>query len=209
MKKLFLTLVTFSILFVIGCQENSITDPLTVEPTNKVQQTDPSNQGTITLDRMLTDPYPVMNSYFIINGAIEYEHTLVYLDPIPPNPQYVVSLNLSVTADLTYFCTVCEPQTSDVSAGTISNESNDEISISIWEDEIFLLEKSFPIQGREDGMVLKCTCHVTTIGVGLEEMWLELPDGNSNYNASNWNDLGLDKNIDPPNIYPAKLNVTQ
>ena len=133
---------------------------------------------------------------------------MVYLDPIPPNTQYLVSLNLSVTADLKYFCTVCEPQTSDVSAGTISNESNDEIFISIWEDEIFLLEKSFPIQGREDGMVLKCTFHVTTNGVRLDEMWLELPDGNSNY-VSSRSDLGLDKNIDPPNIYPAKLNVTQ
>ena len=209
MKKLFLTLVTFSLLFVIGCQENSITDPITVEPTNKVQQTDPSNQGTITLERMLTDPYPVMNSYFIINGAIEYEHTLVYLDPIPPNPQYVVSLNLSVTADLTYFCTVCEPQTSDVSVGTISNESNDEISISIWEDEIFSLEKSFPIQGREDGMVLVCNFLVTTNSVELNEMWLVLPEDNSNY-VSSQNDFGRDKAHDPPNIYPHKeIEVTQ
>ena len=207
MKKLFLTLVTFSILFVVGCQENSITDPLTVEPTNKVQQTDPSNQGTITLERMLTDPYPVMNSYFIINGVIEYEHTLVTREPVPP--ETYVSLNLSVTADITNFCTVCEPQTSDFSAGTISNESNDEISISIWEDEIFLLEKSFPIQGREDGMVLVCKFFVTVNGIGLDEMWLVLPEGNSNYNVSNWNYSGRDVDHDEICIYPAKLHVTQ
>jgi len=178
MKKLFLTLVTFSILFVVGCQENSITDPITVEPANKVQQPDPSNQGTITLERMLTDPHPVMNSYFIINGAIEYEHTLVTREPIPP--ETFVSLNLSVSADLTYFCTVCSTPNEDTLAGSISNESNDEIFISIWEDEIFLLEKSFPIKGRKDGMVLKCTFHVTTIGVGLNDMWLVLPEDNSN-----------------------------
>ena len=177
MKKLFLTLVTFSILFVVGCQENSITDPITVEPTNKVQP-DPSHQGTITLERMLTDPYPVMNSYFILNGEVEYEHSLVYLDPIPPNPQYVVSLNLSVTADLTYFCTVCSPTNEDTLAGTISYESNDEIFLSVWEDEIFLLEKSFPIQGREDGMVIVCKFFVTANGIELDEMWLELPDTN-------------------------------
>ena len=208
MKKLFLTLVTFSILFVIGCQENSITVPITVEPTNKVQP-DPSHQGTITLERMLRDPYPVMNSYFIINGAIEYEHKLVYLDPIPPNPQYVVSLNLSVTADLTYFCTVCSPPTEDALVGSISNKSNDEIFISIWEDEVFLLEKSFPIQGREDGMVLMCNFLVTTNGVELNEMWLVLPEGNSNY-VSSRNDLDRDENPDPPNIYPSKeIQVTQ
>jgi len=209
MKKLFLTLVTFSILFVIGCQENSITDPVTVEPTNKVQQTDPSHQGTITLERMLRDPYPVMNSYFIINGVIEYEHKMVYLDPIPPNPQYVVSLNLSVTAAFKYFCTVCDPQASDFSAGTISNKSNDEISISIWEDEIFLLEKSFPIQGREDGMVLVCKFFVTANGIGLDEMWLVLPESHSNYNISNWSYSGSDKDHDVTCIFPAKLHATQ
>ena len=206
MKKLFLTLVTFSILFVIGCQENSITDPITVEPTNKVQP-DPSHQGTITLERMLRDPYPVMNSYFIINGAIEYEHKLVYLDPIPPNPQYVVSLNFSVTADFTYFCTVCPPQYEDNLAGFISIDTNDDVYVS--EDGIYLLEKSFPIQGREDGMVLICRFLVTADGVGLNEMWLALADGNSNY-VSSRNDLGRDENPDSPNIYPPKeIQITQ
>jgi len=110
---------------------------------------------------------------------------------------------------LTNFCTVCEPQTSDLSAGTISNESNDEISISIWEDEIFLLEKSFLIQGREDGMVLICKFFVTANGIELDETWLVLPEGNSNY-VSSRNDLGRDKAYDPPNIYPPKeIQVTQ
>ena len=178
MKKLFLTLVTFSILFVVGCQENSITDPIPVEPTSKVQQTVPSNKGTITLEGMLADPYPVMNSYFILNGVIEYEHTLVTREPIPP--ETFVSLNLSVSADLTYLCTVCSTPNEDTLAGSISNESNDEIFISMWEDEIFSLEKSFPIQGRDDGMVLVCKFFVTANGIGVDEMWLVLPEDNSN-----------------------------
>ncbi len=177
MKKLLLTIVTFSVLFVIGCQENSITDPITVEPTNKVQP-NPSHQGTITLERMLTDPYPVMNSYFIINGEIEYEYTKVYLDPIPPAPQFYISLQLSVSADLTYFCTVCSPPNEETLAGFISNDTNDDVYVS--EEGIYLLEKSFPIQGREDGMVLVCRFLLTTDGVGLNEMWLVLPEGNSN-----------------------------
>jgi hypothetical protein len=207
MKKLFLTLVTFSLLFVIGCQENSITDPITVEPTNKVQQTDPSHQGTITLERMLRDPYPVMNSYFIINGEIEYEYTKVYLDPIPPAPQFYISLQLSVSADLTYFCTVCSPPNEETSAGSISNESDDEIYLSDTGE--YLLEKSFQIQGREDGMVLVCRFLVTTNGVGLNEMWLVLPEGHSNY-VSSRNDLGRDEVPIPPNIYPSKeVQITQ
>ena len=175
MKKFLLTGVVLSVLLLIGCQENSITDPIKVEPKSKVQQTEQTHQGTITLGRMLTDPYPVMNSYFIINGVIKYERTLVYLDPIPPNPQYSIALNLSVTADFNNFCTVCEPQISELSDGTISIGTNDNVYVS--DDGIYLLEKTFPIQGREDGMVLVCRFLVTTDGVGLNEMWLELPNG--------------------------------
>jgi len=181
MKKLFLTIVTFSVLFVIGCQENSITDPITVEPTNKVQP-NPSHQGTITLESMLTDPYPVMNSFYIVNGSIEYEHTLVYLDPIPPAPQYYISLHLSISANLTYLCTVCSTPNEETLAGSISIDTNDKVYVS--EEGIYLIEKSFPIQGREDGMVLVCRFLVTTDGVGLNEMWLELPETNLVNNES-------------------------
>ena len=176
MKKLFLTTVIFSVLFIIGCQENSITDPIGDIDQKEVNKSDdPSvHQGTITLEGMLVDPNPVMNSYYIINGEIQYQHSLILLDPIPPNPQYSVDLNLSVTADFTNFCTVCEPQTSEFSSGTISTETNDNVYVSV--DGIYLLEKTFPIEGREDGMVLVCRFLVTTDGLGLNEMWLELPD---------------------------------
>lgn len=176
MKKLFLTIVTFSILFVIGCQENSITDPITVEPTNKVQQTDPSHKGTITLERMLTDPYPAMNSYYIVNGEIQYQHTVQLLDPIPPNPQYVVSLNLSVTAGLTYLCTVCGDNNDEGFDGYIETETDD--TFLLPENGIFYLVKTFSIQGRDDDMVLKCRFLVTMDSVELNEMWLELPETN-------------------------------
>ena len=173
MKKLFLTLVTFSILFVIGCQENSITDPITVEPTNKVQP-DPSHQGTITLERMLRDPYPVMNSYFIINGAIEYEHRLEVLNTVPGVPQYSVSLNLTISAGLTYFCTVCSQNNEEPPAGFISGQSTD--TVTLTENNSYILEKSYLIQGREDGMVLVCRFLITTKDVRLDEVFLVLPE---------------------------------
>jgi len=174
MKNLLLTLVAFSVLLLIGCQENSITDP--VQVTGLQKNDSPSvTTGTIALEGMLQDPHPVMNSYYIINGEIQYEHTLQYLDPIPPNPQYIVSLNLSVTANFTYLCTVCTPQFDEVSAGTVSNETSDNFYVS--EEGIYLLEKTFVIEGRDDGMVLVCRFMVTTDGVGLNEMWLELNNG--------------------------------
>ncbi len=173
MKKLFLTIVTFSILFIIGCQENSITDPLTVEQTNKVQP-DPSHQGTITLERMLTDPYPVMNSFYIVNGEIQYRHTVQLLDPIPPNPQYVVSLNLTFSAELTYLCTVCGENNEETTAGFISSQSSD--TVTLTENNSYILEKSYLIQGREDGMVIMFRFLVTTEDINLTEVFLVLPE---------------------------------
>jgi len=172
MKKLFLAIVTFSVLFVIGCQENSITDPISVEPTNKVQQTDPSHKGTITLERMLTDPYPVMNSYFIINGVIEYEHTLVIREPVPP--QLDVILNFSISAGLTYLCTVCGENNEETTAGFISSQSSD--TVTLTENNSYILEKSYLIQGREDGMVIMFRFLVTTEDISLTEVFLVLPE---------------------------------
>jgi len=173
MKKLFLTLVTFSILFVIGCQENSITDPVTVEPTNKVQP-DPSHQGTISLDRMLTDPYPVMNSYFIMNGEVEYDLSLELINSGSVVQQYSVSLNLTTSAEFTYLCTVCGENNDETTAGNISSQSSDTITLS--DNTEYILEKSYLIQGREDGMVIIFRFIVTTNDVSLSEAFLVLPE---------------------------------
>ena len=131
MKKLFLTIVTFSILFIIGCQENSITDPITVEPTNKV-------------------------------------------DPIPPNPQYAVTLNLTFSAELTYLCTVCGENNEETTAGFISSQSSD--TVTLTENNSYILEKSYLIQGREDGMVIMFRFLVTTEDINLTEVFLVLPE---------------------------------
>jgi hypothetical protein len=164
----------------IGCQENSITDPMQFDQTGDIQKTSDQNvnSGIITLEGMLQNPYPVMNSYYIINGEIHYQQTLQYIDPAPPNPQYLISLDLSVTANLTDFCTVCEPPTTGISAGTISIETNNIIYVPEDGDGTSSLEKSFPIQGRTDGMVLMCKFNVTTVNIELNAMWLMLPDMN-------------------------------
>ena len=197
MKNLLLILAALFGLLLLGCQENSIVDPI---QENQLQKTDdPSvTTGTIVLEGVLQDPHPVMNSYYIINGEIQYEHTLEILDQIPPNPQYLIDLDLSVSANFTYLCTVCEPQFDEVSAGTILIETNDNFYIS--EEGIYILEKTFPIQGRGDGMVLVCSFMVTTDGIGLNEMWLELSDGAPTGNE-------LNKNIGPePVTYPPVVN---
>lgn len=196
MKNLLLTLVTFSVLLLIGCQDNSITDPI---QDSGLQKNDGSNvnSGTIILEGLLNDPHPVMNSFYIINGEIQYQLALEVTEPVPS--QDIVSLDLSVSANFTYLCTVCEPQSDIVSVGTVLISTNDSFYVS--EEGIYMLEKTFQIQGRDDGMVLKCSFLVTTEGVGLNEMWLELNDGVPTSND-------LNKNIQPdPVTYPPVVDT--
>jgi hypothetical protein len=179
MKNLLLTLVTFSVLLLIGCQENSITNP--IQDTELQKTGNPlAHTGTIDIEGMLQDPHPVMNSYYIIDGKIQYNHSLKFLNPSLSNPQYLINLNLTVSVNFTYLCTVSEPQSDEVSAGTIFIETNDNFYVS--EEGIYLLEKTFSIQGRDDGMVLKCRFLVTTDGIGLNAMWLELNDSSHTNN---------------------------
>lgn len=165
MKILYLLILVFSILILIGCQENSITDPLTTEAVNKNQIPGPYQHGFISLKGMLNDPYPIGNSFYVINGQIEYEHRLV--------SQNHVSLHLLTNANLQYLCTVCSPPNSEELVGFISNDSKDYLLIN---ESFIILEKTFIIQGRKDGMVLKCRFRVSTSTLELNAMWLALPD---------------------------------
>ena len=163
MKKLFLTLVTFSILFVIGCQENSITESVTVEPTNKVQPTNERiHKDIIWLEGLLVDPSEPFNSYLSISGQIEYEHIVVG----EPSPIAEVFLRFLIEANLQDTNPFTDPIMS------ISSQTKDQIYVSEFG---YMLKKSFPIQGRIDGMVLVCQFLVTTESVSLSSMWLELP----------------------------------
>jgi hypothetical protein len=178
-NKLFIFIMQL-VLVLVGCKESTLTDPLQDLEFQKLKNNhDPSiHTGTILFDRMFRDPYPVMNSFYIIKGQIQYRHSVRIPDPIPPNYQFLISLDLSVVANFTDFCTVCGSQTTSLSLGTISNETKNIIYMSEDGGNIYLLEKSFAIQGRKDRLVLMCRFNVTTDSIELNAMWLELPDIN-------------------------------
>jgi len=177
MKKLLFSLVA-AVLFVIGCQENSITDPVSSESVNKEQvgTSDTYLHDFISLEGALNDPYPIGNSFYLINGQIEYELRTVYIDPMLPTAQRYASLYFTTNADLQYFCTVCSPSPEDELTGFIADVSEDYVPLG--GNFVSLLEKTFTIQGREDGMVLKCRFLVTTSGMELSAMWLALQGDN-------------------------------
>lgn len=180
MKTLIITLVSLALLAIVGCQENSIFNPVASESVNKILPTSEHQKNTIWLQQLLNDPYPIGNSYYRINGQIEYEFHMAVEDFGQATSKYHISLRLSLSADLHYFCTVCSPSAQDDLAGSIQAESEDYFSLTGTVSKS--LEKTFPIQGREDGMVLKCRFSVSTGGIELDAVWLGLPSQNQTIN---------------------------
>ena len=163
MKNLFLTIVVFSVLLFIGCQENSITDSGSTEA-NKGQALGKTNTVQyIPLEDQLQDPIDLTN-YVTITGMIAYEHELVFHDPIPPAPQYHISVNLSVQAVISDGDQPVEIE------GLVNGTSQDIFYVS--EEGIYILERYYEVTGMTDGMVLFCRFLVTTDGLGLNSMWL-------------------------------------
>jgi len=174
MKTLIISLLVAA-LFVIGCQENSITDPIVNQQVEKNQNDIPETyiQGSLTLNTVLNDPYPIGNSFYRLNGKIDYELRMIYADPIPPTAQRYISVYMQVDADLGYFCTVCPPNELDELSGFVTEVS--ESFIPVGGNTVSLLEKTFQIQGREDGMVLKARFSVSNDRIEVNALWLALP----------------------------------
>jgi len=179
MKTIFITLITYFLVLIIGCQENSIIDPIPTESVNKVQSDipDPYISGIIPLQGVLRDPHHIGNSFYRINGQIEYNHRIFYMDPMPPVPQRYASLYFETNADFQYFCTVCSYTELDNLAGYIQDVSEDYVALG--GNTVSLLEKTFTIQGCDDKMVLKARFLVTNNRVELGAMWLALPNTNA------------------------------
>ena len=167
MKNLILFFVAVSVLFVIGCQENTITDPLSPNSPKNITNDIPD---VIKFENELQSPYSSVDPLecFIVGGRINVDHKVFQLDPIPPNPQYRVSLKLCMDAEM------------NCAAG------NERPRWSIWcvtdniiyftGDEVFTLTKYYTVEGRSDRMQLVVDYEVSIDGVSLKDMKLRLPN---------------------------------
>jgi len=106
MKTLMVALVVFLFAFLIGCQENSITDPVTNETDsnqlgfmeNSVDKNILSYfPGAIKLDGLLHDPVHPLNSFAKISGVVRYRVDRFSLDE-------QVKINLYIQAELKSNC---------------------------------------------------------------------------------------------------------
>jgi len=175
MKTLFVLLVSFSMALFFACQENIVSDQPADQPVDKVQTGTPVNflSGVIPLERLLRDPHNIGNSFYRVIGQVEYEQKNLNEDGEPAGSERYILLSFTTNAEFQYVCTVCPPNYEDELAGFISDVS--ENPVHAGGNYVTLLEKSFAIQGRQDGMVLNCRFAVSSTNVELIAMWLALP----------------------------------
>ena len=168
MKTTLLAFVIFSSLYLIGCGDNSITNPVTSQSINKVQDNNTKVfRGTIPLDKNLelTDQN---GNYYHINGSIIYTEELLNVSPRDVSSKNNVELDLLLDAKLT------DTAASKYQENTwkISSESKDEFYVP--EEGIYVLEKSYRVPRSADFLILVCKFIVTTDGVGLHSIKLDL-----------------------------------
>ena len=162
--------------FIIGCQDNTLTDPTGAIPTShgRLNRNGPGNiilpMPSLPLNAILHEPGNTFNSFVQISGAVTYQATVVPLDPPPPNPQYAVSLSLTTDAEVRPY----QPGGPSMQpvwhvSGTSDNWT------PIPEDGIAFLTKRYQIDGRSDHILLNVRFRITLVSIELSSMWLELP----------------------------------
>ena len=158
MKKLFLAVVVLSVLFIAGCQENSITDP--VGTLEKRSNTD--TREIIQMKFMIDDP---IAGRVEIVGEVYYTHEVGNSDQL--SDLFLVSVSLDLNAQLNDMLGMMHLDWSS------SGKSEDSMYIS--EEGIYILQKAYSITNRDD-IVLVVQYLVTTEGVGIPNCWLALID---------------------------------
>ena len=171
MKKVFFPLTIFSILLLlIGCKDNSMTDPVSSQPLNKADLNRSNiKQGIISLDYKLVDPNNRDINYKL-SGSIDYTEEFLKPQPSETISAYDMKLSNEVIATLTKIVS-SDPV---INTWKISSESDDLVSAASGESVV--LVKSYPVIGNADKMDLVCTFIVTPNGVKLNSVALETPE---------------------------------
>ncbi len=107
MKTLFFVLQTFFLVFFLGCQENSVTDPGTLDENSLVQSTQSDGNFSskdlissyprwIIVENQVYDPTHPANTVEPIKGIIRYDHKIVPLYSSPDINQYRIQIKLYI-----------------------------------------------------------------------------------------------------------------
>ena len=176
MKKILFPLaISFLMLLLIGCQDKSMTNPVSSQPLNKTEINNGNIiRGTIPLNYKLIDPFRRDFEYKLI-GDINYTE-----EPVKPNPTGTYleqddKLNESVVANLMTIGSI----DSNVKTYKISSMSDDVVKFT--QDNVDVLVKYYPVIGMPDRMDLVCTFDVSRKGEELTKVMLESPVVGNNH----------------------------
>ena len=185
MKNLFLFVVAISVLFVLGCQESTITDPLSTDSpgvqavTNvtadkNLQQDYKDYPDVIKFQRVVNLPYSP-NTYFVVGGTIGVNHNIQNPGADPLNGEYRVTVGLAIDAEM---------KGMEYGRDRWTIKGNSTNTVYLAQDETTSLVKYFNVKGRSDGMLLACKFEVARDGVALQGMWITFPRVHSANNVA-------------------------
>ena len=133
--------------FIIGCQESSITDPVSNDTELNLGTSEPNNfidkdlisyyPGVIKLSGMLYDPSHFFNSYAEISGIVRYGSEQINTDKRPPHS--AIKVRLYINAELKGGCS------GQHHPWLVSNSSEDLVYTSASIQPVYNLEKSFRV----------------------------------------------------------------
>lgn len=158
MKTLFVALVTFLFALIIGCQESSITDPVSndTEINSKVAESNYLDKdiasyypGVIKLDALLPDPSHFLNSFARIKGTVRYRVDETYMQKQSTPAPNAINVKLLVNAQL--FGESPKP----VSPWIVTGTSVDVMYKTHNGLANYILEKSFRVRDTSLNLILK------------------------------------------------------
>ena len=150
--------------FVIGCQNSS--DILSASRTETSQRAELSKRGLcrgIPLVGLLHVPGQ-FNEFVELDGFVEYGTTIISRDPIPPGPQFTVSIDMLVNGNL-------QPRGSNKPVWYFSGTSQNKVE-PIDGENAFLTTRYWV---ADLNLWFVLTLRLTQTTVKIDQMRLELP----------------------------------
>ena len=156
MKTIFVNLVAFLLVLILGCQENGINEPANVLMKDSETL---STSNIIKLNYDLRDP---ISGTSTLSGRVSYSIQLITegMGPRASN-QFKIQINMKSKLEDRFGMTHMEWR--------VEGRSEDVVYVS--EDGILLLQKTYPITNRTDVIVL-VQYLVTTDGIGISSLAL-------------------------------------
>lgn len=166
MKGLTSVLLLHIAAFIIGCNESgNITSPTGNGATSE-RVAKPIGARQIPLDLILRLPGE-FNSLIQVTGSVEYTITILPRDPIPPNPQFSLLIDLILDAEVRPYGLPGPP------AWYVGTSTRDDVLPTGEDGRTGYLTKRYFISGLNRWLHLSFT--LTETDVELSRSWLELP----------------------------------